>query len=339
MGPTFASRLVVVFIVATAATLAADDATVDASQPARKLERPLIHKLGTIDTDMVETQPIVFSGKLYRFESVRTKSPHNKIGLPYFRFIDVAAGKPTPAFAEGRGFGCAYVDGDTMYVFGTPSRDPSTVDVFWSTDLTHWDSAVALKTDGWKLFNTSVCKADDRYIMAFEVGAPPQVVGRGFTSRFAESKDLKAWTVLPEPAVFTKQKYSACPTIRFVDGWYYLIYLEAMGNYQFNPFLVRTRDLVTWQASPMNPLIHFNEADKRIGDPALSEQSRNAITGALNRNNSDWDYCDYKGRLIINYSWGDQVGHEFLAEATYQGTLEQFLEACFPAAVKDASQP
>lgn len=47
-------------------------------------------------------------------------------------------------------------------------------------------------------------------------------------------------------------------------------------------------------------------------------------------NNSDIDFCQYKGRLIINYSWGNQQGTEFLAEAVYDGTVEQFLSGWFP---------
>ena len=35
--------------------------------------KPRIEKLGTIDCDMVETTPIVFGGRLYRFEYVRVR--------------------------------------------------------------------------------------------------------------------------------------------------------------------------------------------------------------------------------------------------------------------------
>jgi len=47
-------------------------------------------------------------------------------------------------------------------------------------------------------------------------------------------------------------------------------------------------------------------------------------------NNSDIDFCEFKGKLIINNSWGNQRGKEFLAEAVYQGTLKQFLKGWFP---------
>jgi hypothetical protein len=41
---------------------------------------PVIKKLGTIDCDMVETTPVVFHGKLYRFEYVRENYKPNTTG-------------------------------------------------------------------------------------------------------------------------------------------------------------------------------------------------------------------------------------------------------------------
>ena len=35
------------------------------------------------------------------------------------------------------------------------------------------------------------------------------------------------------------------------------------------------------------------------------------------------------GRTIIYYSWGDQMGTEFLAEACYEGPLAEFLQGLF----------
>jgi hypothetical protein len=33
--------------------------------------------------------------------------------------------------------------------------------------------------------------------------------------------DLKGWKLLPEDRVFTKERYSACPSIRHLDGWFF----------------------------------------------------------------------------------------------------------------------
>jgi hypothetical protein len=57
---------------------------------------------------------------------------------------------------------------------------------------------------------------------------------------------------------------------------------------------------------------------------------REEIAKALDRNNSDFDLCQWQGKVMISYSWGDQVGNEFLAQATYDGTLEEFFAGFFP---------
>jgi hypothetical protein len=42
------------------------------------------------------------------------------------------------------------------------------------------------------------------------------------------------------------------------------------------------------------------------------------------------DLCEFKAETMIYYSWGNQQGKEFLAEAVYDGTLADFLRGFFP---------
>ena len=74
----------------------------------------------------------------------------------------------------------------------------------------------------------------------------------------------------------------------------------------------------------------FSPEDKIIGDPHLTDEQREHIAGAVNINNSDVDLCEYDGKVIIYYSWGNQQGIEFLAHAVYDGSLENFLRSFFP---------
>jgi hypothetical protein len=279
---------------------------------------------------MVETTPVVFQGRLYRFEYVRDNYHANKTGASYFRFIDVATGKATPAFAKGFHLGCAFVEGDTAYAFGVDKWGGSKVSVFWSKDMEKWEERLALHLPGWELFNTSVCKADGRYVMAVEVGEPPEVVGVRFTTFFAESKDLLNWTLLPKECVYSREKYTACPALRYLDGIFYMIYLEARPGPAYESHVVRSRDLVRWEASPLNPVLAFSDEDKAIANPDLTAGQRQAIAGAKDVNNSDVDLCEYRGKTVIYYSWGNQKGKEFLAEAVYDGTLASFLRGYFP---------
>jgi hypothetical protein len=195
------------YLAALAVSIAA--AVVMIGHQARTTEingEPTIRKLGTLDLDMVETSPVVFRDRLYRFEYVRPGYQANKTGDSYFRFIDVETGKATPAFAQTFDLGCAFADRGSMWVFGVDHWDGENIFVFRSNDLEHWEQRPALKLPGWGLFNTSVCKAGNQYVMAIEVGKPPEVVGVPFTMRFAESKNLLDWSLLPKDCVYTKER-------------------------------------------------------------------------------------------------------------------------------------
>ena len=294
-------------------------------------QRPILKRLGTLDCDMVEATPVVFRNRLYRFEYVRANYWANATGDSYFRFIDVASGEPTPAFAKGSHLGCAYVQGDTVYAYGVAEWGEPVIQVFWSQDLETWNSQPALELPGWKIYNTSVCQGLDRFVMAFEVGEPPEVVGTAFTNYFAESDDLRNWTLLPSECVFTKEKYSACPALRFLDdGYYYMIYLETRPGPTYESYIVRSRDLARWESSPLNPVMQYAPEDKLIANPDLSPQLQERIAGAVNINNSDVDLCEFEGKVVLYYSWGNQHGVEHLAEAVYEGTMVDFLKGFFP---------
>lgn len=289
-----------------------------------------VRKLGVIDCDMVETTPVVFRGRLYRFESVRTTYRHNTTGRSYFRFVDVHAGTLTPAFAAGHHLGCAFAWRNRMYVYGVPDWGATVMRVFHSADLVRWEQTDAFTTDGWTLFNSTVCRDPGGFVMAFELGEPPEVVGVRFTNRFARSHDLLHWTILPDAYVYTRDRYSACPSLRYTGGWYYMLYLEAYPGPQYGTHLVRSRDLVRWHPSPLNPLLMASDEDKRIANPELTEADRRRIEGIVNINNSDVDLCEHQGKTVLYYSWGTQTGDEFLAEAVFDGTLRAFFERCYP---------
>ena len=59
--------------------------------------------------------------------------------------------------------------------------------------------------------------------MAYESDKPVQ-----FCFKFARSVDLSKWEKIPG-LVFTgeKKEYSACPVIRYIEPFYYVIYLHA----------------------------------------------------------------------------------------------------------------
>ena len=80
----------------------------------------------------------------------------------------------------------------------------------------------------------------------------------------------------------------------------------------------------------MNPVLRASPEDKLIANTGLNGDQRTRIANAVDLNNSDIDFCEWQGRLVINYSWGNQLGVEHLAEATYDGTERAFLRGWSP---------
>jgi hypothetical protein len=182
------------------------------------------------------------------------------------------------------------------------------ISVFSTSDLQHWDQQLAIKGEDERLFNCSVCFDGERYVMALESDFAPSPY---FTIKFAISEDLLDWTVLPDTeAVLGTDRYAACPSIRYVDGRYHVWYLERPGEWWFETWMTRSEDLLHWQQSPQNPILR----------PGPNE----------NINNSDIDFCEFDGRMVIYYSWGSQRGNEHLAHAVYDGTLEDWVRESYP---------
>lgn len=292
-------------------------------------KRPEIRRLGTIMCDMVETTPVVFHGRLYRFEYFRSSELNeaNPDNVSHFRFIDVQTNRETAHFAENHQFGAAFADGEYMYVSGI--SEGNLVRIFRSADLETWEEHGTLGLpEDMRGFNTGICKKDGLYTMLIEVNKPI-----GFRFRFAQSHDLKSWELLPEDYRFHEElRYAGGPAIYTLpdDPYYYVCYLEAYPGPCYANCIARSKDLCKWDYSPINPVLMFDEKeDKKIGNPFLTVHEQERIKRALDINNSDMELCEFNGRTIIYYSWGCQRGIEFLAEAAYEGTMKDFLQRFF----------
>ena len=114
-------------------------------------------------------------------------------------------------------------------------------------------------TGGEHLLNSSVCRDEQGYLMAYESDKPV-----AFCFKFARSKDLVTWEKIPG-LVFrgTGNEYSACPVIRYIKPYYYVIYLHAAipGHNGWVSFLARSKDLATWELSPKNPILEAGEGE------------------------------------------------------------------------------
>ena len=156
------------------------------------------------------------------------------------------------------------------------------------------------------IFNTSVCEADGKFVMAYETDDPAYVP---FTIKFAQSGDLVHWDKMPG-AIYGPDKYAACPCLRYLDGWYYMLYLEHMKpRWRFETYMVRSHDLKAWEPSPCNPILAPGEGE--------------------NINTSDPDITEHRGRVYLYYSIGDQRTYSKLKRAVFNGTLAEFFRWCY----------
>jgi hypothetical protein len=179
----------------------------------------------------------------------------------------------------------------------------------------------------------NIAEKDGMYTLLVEISEPREEAGEHpYTFRFLQSRDMTNWELLPPEYVFQKDRYSGSPSIYAFEGYpyYYVGYLEEYPGYRFGQSLARSKDLIHWEYSPINPILMYNDfEDKQIGSPFLTPADRKRIEEALDTNNSDMELCEYLGRTLIYYSWGDQRGTEFLAEACYEGTMHELLSAFF----------
>lgn len=296
-----------------------------------------LKKLGTVKINTVETTPVVWQDRLLRFEWVRNKNWGASGGVERsvgcYQFVDMENEQTVCAFAEDHSFGCCYAENGKMYVVGVRGEGGGSVlDLFVSEDLQSWESREVLTfPEGISLFNTSLCKGDGRYILAIEIGGSHEAVGRPFTCVFAESDDLLHFRMLDMMEYsYSRERYTACPCIRFADGFYYMIYLEGAPCHRWLPYIVRSKDLKEFELGLTNPVMWHSDEDKQILCPErFTPEELDYIEHAVNCNNSDFDLCEYQGKTIITYSWGNQLGKEFLALAEYEGSPEEFLKSFF----------
>jgi hypothetical protein len=162
------------------------------------------------------------------------------------------------------------------------------------------------------------------YIMAYESNLPLQ-----WSFRFARSIDLSHWADVPVLGFADLKDRSACgnPTIRYCGSYYYMIYgmprttgpglhyIYTLPEAMYVTGIARSKDLATWELSPtQSPML----------DPLPGEGI----------NATDADLFEVDGKSYIFYATGYQsASGGDIHQAMYNGSMQQLLEAHFPAGV------
>jgi len=271
--------------------------------PPPKRPSPLVDKQ-LVRAGMCELDPVLWQGRLCHLECCRPGSGGGPADY-YLLLKDAETGNELARFAEGYGLASVIVHQDTLYAFAShwENGDWKDVTVFKSSDLEHWDSKLVVKGENESLFNTSVCEGPDGFVMAYESNDPAYPP---FTIKFANSTDLETWTKLPE-ATFGTNRYTACPCLRYADGYYYVLYLEhRTPRHFFETYVTRSPNLRDWELSAANPVLTPEGTDEGI-------------------NASDPEVVEVGGKTFVYYAVGDQLTWMNIKRVTYPGTLGQLL--------------
>lgn len=298
----------------------------------------------------------------------------NFTGHSYFRVRDFATGAVIANLSSsvGFGFGSAVVDHETgtFWIFGTVNDrcghdvlpDKGAVYAFASTDagLQTW---ARVKTDvAWRGPNTAVSR-----VLGAPPGLPPHrfvmiTEGATFALNNNADGDLSAgWLTLDHSTFRVPDcpEGCQCPSIKFLpsDRMYYII----TGGH--NIWLLRSRDLQTWEQPSSRPLIAPSAGDaavvRAVGNPAtiaasdawFAAEGKNTSTEMLahleawDHNANDADMCceSWAGAAAVTtsfFNWGPSsqgarpsenlTGPSFFQGlATVNVTLDRVLQGFF----------
>ena len=212
----------------------------------------------------MENTPILFNGRPFLW-IITAPGIEAKGENAYLFITDMTTGQEVTRF-ERPFFVSAFVEGPEINVFATEFTDfgytinTKCINRFTSTDMKSWKQETVLERDGAEqFFNTSVCKDEQGYLMAYESDIPVK-----WCFRFARSKDLSHWERIQGLGFADVEGQTACanPAIRYFAPYYYVIYgihcmQKGLGSfYQYQ--LPETRyvtavarsDLATWELSP-----------------------------------------------------------------------------------------
>ncbi|NMC07172.1 MAG: hypothetical protein GYA24_18290 [Candidatus Lokiarchaeota archaeon] len=272
---------------------------------------PEMHKRpGVFLAEKCECTPVVLGGELLTITFEREASHGTGILVNKLESKDVVARLPWD-----HGLGCAIVVDERLHVFG--SSDWGDHNHVATATISHdWkigETKIVLEAvDRQKIFNTSVSPCPGGHVMAYEVDEPGMV---NFSIRFARSPDLVNWERVG--GVFEPDVYAACPTIRYHDGWYYILYLRRFKHYV--TCIARTRDLVSFQRFDGNA--RWPSSIAVLSPRGCPEEGIN---------NSDIDMVEWHGHVVFTYCDGDQQTWMNLRTAVYLGSAAQFFREFFP---------
>lgn len=286
--------------------------------------------------DCGEMTPFWFKGKEYRVVNRKNSAAYKcypdampSVGIhdDHFEIYNTEEERIMSAPLYNVYFASAFVHKERVYCFcidyelDRPWWHSRRLLMVSSDDLITWSKPViVLETDGVEsLFNTAVVFNGQEFILLYE--NDDKDFRPNFTFKFARSKDLIHWEKIPG-AVYGRQKYVGGPAMEYMDGFYYVTYVNCFinpetGERNYDTRIARSKDLIDWEDSSQSVLMPLYD----YPDPERPElQQTNA---------SDAEFLERDGKVICYWNGGNQVnlGGSYVSE--YSGTLKQLFESFF----------
>lgn len=295
-------------------------------------------KKGQIQLTSGETTPFVFKDRLYRLHNVPSSfstypaiDPRHHAGGYHedeTHIIDVETEKLISVPLRDHYFAMAFVWKERVYIFAADHRTSEgfwktkQVSMIWSEDLLNWSEprTVLEAEKGEHFFNFGVCRGPDHFVMLYETDDPQWCI---FTFKYLTSDDLITWKRIPG-GVYGTDKYVGGPALYFEGGYYYTLFLHALGNSHYETRITRSKDCIHWEDAPEDrPFITYDS--NHITDPVN-------FPGVAETNASDVEVCYWQNKTIAYVNGGNQgeitrAGDLQLAE--FDGTPRELFESFF----------
>lgn len=291
-------------------------------------------KKGKLNSPVVEQTPVIWNGRLMLVETWQCHywdKPPSRSKKYYVRIRNVETGDVLDKCMEQYCFSSALIWDEVLYVFAARYRETKgskesnddtgfrDVNMSKSDDLVKWTKPkIVLAGEPYEnLLNQSVCHDGRRFVMAYESNDPAYPP---YTIKFAVSDDLEIWIKIPD-AIYGTDRYTACPALRHVGDYYYMLYLERLKPKRwFETWLTRSKDLISWEDAPRNPVI--------VPDPDQDVHSDHP-EGGKECNASDPDLVEWRGKTRVYFTGGDQHWGGNLQYAEFDGTMQEFFESYY----------
>ena len=274
-------------------------------QKMKYISHPAIHKQsGILLTESCEGTPIIWQNRLLFVNFQREGA-----GGMAVKVVDYFTGEVLKTASWIYGLGCALVEHNQIHVFGTSNWDHRNA-VFKAVLDEQFQPTETVKiweaSENQVIFNTSVCPGKDGFVMAYEVREPNV---KNFSIRFLTSADLMQWR--PVGILYRPDIYAACPTIRYCEGYYYIIYLQEDTAYV--ECISRTQDFLTFEEY---------KGTEKLGSDVRVLSPKGHLAECTN--NSDIDLVEFNNMVYMVYTDGDQRHWSNVRRAVYCGTMKQF---------------